>query len=344
MATTTDPLPRPPRRDTGVALLAALPFMLGLAADLAVYVTVRDQLPDRLARHFGADGEADGYVGHAGFLAMLGGMFVALGAVSVFVVFVALRSDLATWRRGLRRLLAGAYATAAFLAWPMGASLVANRGTADGAAAVFPLWQLAVAVGVAALAAGAGTLLAGLVPLPDVRSPLVADGGPGAGRLDLGRSEVAGWVRHTGSWPLCGTGVALAAAGIATAWLMGDWLTSLSLLVPGLLIAAFARACVTVDRRGLTVSPALAPWPRFRLPLDRIEHAGSRRINAFSDYGGWGYRIAPGRSGVIMRSGEAVIVRRVNGKDFAVTVEDSSTAAALLNALVDRGDPRDGRS
>lgn len=347
---------RPPRRDTNntnntsdtsdtsdtsgtrgvrIALLAALPFALGLVADLAVYVTVRDQLPDRLARHFGADGEADGYVGHAGFLAMLVGMFVVLGAVGVFV---ALRSDFATWRGGLRGLLAGAYATAAFLAWPLGASLVANRGTADGAAAVFPLWQLAAAAGIAAFAAGAGALLAGFVPVSGVRPPFVTDGRSGDEQLDLGKGEVAGWVRRTGSWTLCGMGVALAVAGIATAGLKADWLTSLSLFVPGLLIAAFARACVTVDRRGLTVSPALVPWPRIRVPLDRIEHAGSRQINALADYGGWGYRIAPGRSGVIMRSGEAMVVRRMNGKDFAVTVEDSATAAALLNALIGRGD------
>ncbi|MFE6163087.1 DUF1648 domain-containing protein [Streptomyces sp. NPDC056486] len=332
-------------RDPGVArvaLLAALPFVLGLAADLAVYVTVRDQLPDRLARHFGGDGEADGYVGHGGFLAMLVGMFVVLGAVGVFLV---LRSDFATYRRGLRGLLAGVYATSAFLAWTMGASLVANRGTADGAAAVFPLWHLAVAAGIAVLAAGVGAALSRCVPLPDTRSPLGADGQVGAERIDLGRDETAGWVRRTGSWVLSGMGIAMAVVGIVTLWMTDDgWLAPLSLFVPGLLIAAFARACVTVDRRGLTVSPGLVPWPRIRLRLDRIESADSRQISAFADYGGWGYRIAPGRSGVIMRSGEALVVRRANGNDFAVTVEDSATAAALLNALVDReAPPQEGR-
>ncbi|MGW5864266.1 DUF1648 domain-containing protein [Streptomyces sp. NPDC055239] len=325
-----------------VALLTALPFVLGLIADLAVYVTVRDQLPDRLARHFGGDGEADGYVGHGGFLATLVVMFVGLGAVSVSV---ALRSDFATYRRGLRGMLAGVYATSAFLAWPMGASLVVNRGTADGESAVFPMWHLAVAAGIAVLAAGVGAALSRCVPLPDERSPLGADGQVGAEPIDLGRDEVAGWVRRTGSWMLSGTGIAMAVAGIVTVWLTDDgWLAPLILFVPGLLIAAFARACVTVDRRGLTVSPGLVPWPRVRLRLDRIERADSRQINALGDYGGWGYRIRPGRSGVIMRSGEALVVRRANGNDFAVTVEDSATAAALLNALVEREtSPQDGR-
>ncbi|MGW6058960.1 DUF1648 domain-containing protein [Streptomyces sp. NPDC055189] len=331
-----------PRVAPLVALLAALPFVLGLVADLAVYVTVRDQLPERLARHFGADGEADGYVGHGGFLAMLVGMFVVLGAVGVFL---ALRSDFATYRRGLGGLLAVVYASSAFLAWLLGASLVANRGTADGAAAVFPLWHLAVAVAVAALAAGAGAGLARLVPLPDARPSFGADGRAAADRIDLGRDEVAGWVRRTGSRVLSGTGIALAVAGAATLWLTDEgWVAPVSLFVPGLVIAAFARACVTVDRRGLTVASGLVPWPRIRLPLDRIERAEARRISAFADYGGWGYRIVPGRSGVIMRSGEALVVRRADGNDFAVTVEDSATAAALLNTLVDRAtSSRDGR-
>lgn len=92
---------------------------------------------------------------------------------------------------------------------------------------------------------------------------------------------------------------------------------------------------MSVDRRGITVSGML-PWPRIRVPLDRIEAATSRDINALAEYGGWGYRIRPGRTGVMIRSGEGIVVRLVSGRDFAVTVDDSATGAALLNTLVDR--------
>ncbi|MGW4054838.1 hypothetical protein ACWENA_28850 [Streptomyces sp. NPDC004779] len=39
---------------------------------------------------------------------------------------------------------------------------------------------------------------------------------------------------------------------------------------------------------------------------------------------------------MILRSGEALVVRRGNGREFAVTVPDARTAAALLNTLVER--------
>ncbi|MEK8144810.1 hypothetical protein NKH18_34340 [Streptomyces sp. M10(2022)] len=64
--------------------------------------------------------------------------------------------------------------------------------------------------------------------------------------------------------------------------------------------------------------------------------ATSRDVQAFAEYGGWGYRVRPERSGVIVRSGEAIVARLSNGRDFAVTVDDSATGAALLNTLIDR--------
>ncbi len=103
--------------------------------------------------------------------------------------------------------------------------------------------------------------------------------------------------------------------------------------MPGL---ALARVRVTVDRRGLTVRPALVPRPRVRVPLDEIAGATARDVDPVSEFGGWGYRVRPRRTGVVLRSGEALVVRRDNGHEFAVTVSDAHTAAALLNTLVER--------
>ncbi|CAM5601459.1 hypothetical protein SCALM49S_01654 [Streptomyces californicus] len=63
--------------------------------------------------------------------------------------------------------------------------------------------------------------------------------------------------------------------------------------------------------------------------------ADSRRVNALAEYGGWA--IGPSdRSGVITRSGEAIVVSLTSGREFAVTVDDSATGAALLDTLLDR--------
>ncbi|WP_255219942.1 hypothetical protein [Streptomyces sp. PVA_94-07] len=45
----------------------------------------------------------------------------------------------------------------------------------------------------------------------------------------------------------------------------------------------------------------------------------------------------PKRSGLVNRSGEALVVRKTgDGREFAVTVDDAGTAAALLNTLAER--------
>ncbi|MGA5356075.1 hypothetical protein [Streptomyces purpurascens] len=114
------------------------------------------------------------------------------------------------------------------------------------------------------------------------------------------------------------------------------WHLVIAFLVGGVLCLGFARLYVTVGRQGLTVTPGRLPWPRIRVPLEAMACASHREVDALGDFGGWGYRIRPGASGVILRSGSTLFVRRAGGWDFAVTVDDAATAAALLNTLIDR--------
>ncbi|MGW1181245.1 DUF1648 domain-containing protein, partial [Streptomyces drozdowiczii] len=153
-------------------------------------------------------------------------------------------------------------------------------------------------------------------------------------RIALAAGEVAGWARGAGSWWLPLTALLVLGAGVVLLF-TATWPAALPALVLGLLLATFSRPYVTVDRRGITVS-GLLPWPRVRVPLDRIEAASSRDISPLTEYGGWGYRIRPGRTGVMIRSGEGIVARLASGRDFAVTVDDSATGAALLNTLIDQ--------
>ncbi|MBT2387715.1 DUF1648 domain-containing protein, partial [Streptomyces sp. ISL-11] len=161
-------------------------------------------------------------------------------------------------------------------------------------------------------------------------------------RLALGRGEAVAWTRTAGSRALAVTGWASLALGAAVAVAAG-WVWSLAFLINGLMFLAFRALRVTVDRHGLTAGLPWLPRPRVRIPLDRIEGASSRDIRAVADFGGWGYRAHPGRSGLVLRSGEALVARLTTGSEFAVTVDDAATAAALLNALVDRDRADRGR-
>lgn len=323
------------RKNTGRAALATLPFLLALAADLILFATRRDRLPAQLASHFVGNGRADDYAGRTSYVVITTVLLVGTGALWALMIARG-----GFHGRAYRGAVASGYAVAGFLGYLMAVVLLVNVDAAeDGQGRAqdvsFPMWQLAAALGVSALAFGLGLLLAAAVPAPE-EPPAdgQANGQADGERIALAAGEVAGWARSTGSrWGLPAA-VLTCAGGFVLLFTVG-WSAAIALLLVGLLMLSFARPNVAVDRRGITVSGML-PWPRVRVPLDRIETAASRDIKPLTEYGGWGYRIRPGRTGVMIRSGEGIVARLADGRDFAVTVDDSATAAALLNTLIDQ--------
>ncbi|MEU1867149.1 DUF1648 domain-containing protein [Streptomyces gardneri] len=306
--------------------LAALPFVLALAVHLLLFARWRDELPAELATHFSVGGEADGWTGPTAYVLISTALL--LGLAAGWTAFVR------------RRYLWAAFATAGFAGGLLVQLLRANRVDEFEVVVFSPGMDLGVALAVAVVAAGAGWALTSLVPEePPVPGQEGARGPAADGpRLPLASGETARWSKDTGSRALTVLSVlALAAAPVTL--LVATWpdallgLLGLVIGVPGL---ALARVRVTVDRHGLTVRSALAPRPRVRVPLDGVEGASVREIDAVGDFGGWGYRVRAHRTGVVLRSGEALVVRRDGGREFAVTVPDARTAAALLNTLVER--------
>ncbi|SBV01580.1 hypothetical protein YW5DRAFT_06702 [Streptomyces sp. Ncost-T6T-1] len=314
------------RKNLGRVTLAALPFVLALLIDLTLYAGIKDRLPDRLAVHFDAGGSANGYTSFSSYLLYTLPSLLVLGALWAFI---AVKGRL--HGRADRWFIGGGFAVAAFLGYLLIAVLFVNVDVPDGGSAGFPLWHIAVALAAAALAGALGALLSRLVPLPeDPRDPDPAT----RERLVLADGEVAAWGRGIGAWWAPVAVLVLLAAGV-TVGREQSWFIGVPLILFALVTGTFCRPHVTVDRRGLTVS-GLLPRPRVRVPLERMEGADSRAVNALAEYGGWGYRIRPERSGVITRSGEAIVVSLTSGREFAVTVGDSATGAALLNTLLDR--------
>ncbi|MFF4097102.1 DUF1648 domain-containing protein [Streptomyces sp. NPDC001834] len=319
------------RKNLGGATVVALPFLLALVVELVLFAVLRDRLPEQIAVHFRPDGRADRYIGGEWHVVAGSALFVVMGALWT-LTFV--RGKL--YGRAHHLMVATGYAFAGFLGWLMSATLLVNvdaganaQGEAQGVS--LPMGQLAVALAVAVVAGGLGLAAAALVPVPEPPAVVRAQDGP---RITLADGEIAGWARSAGSWWTPMVAFALVAVGVVLL-LTSGWTAAIPLLVLGVLMAVFARPYVVVDRRGITISGML-PWPRLRVPLDRIESAISRDINPLAEYGGWGYRVRPARSGLVIRSGEGVVAALAGGREFAVTVDDSATAAALLNALIDQ--------
>ncbi|MEU4268005.1 hypothetical protein [Streptomyces sp. NPDC026092] len=303
---------------TRLRAFAALPFLLALAAHLTVLGLTADRLPDPLATHFASDGRADGWTALAAFALLSSGLLLGLGAG-----WTALVRRAALW---------GAWLTAGAVGALMVLLVRDNLDATDPAQVVSPLANLTVAAGAGGIAALVGWALTRLVPQQETPSAVDAEN---VDTLPLGPSEVAGWSRATGSRPMTLAGAVLVAAAPVVA-LLGPWPVGLVVGAAGALVLVLSRLRVTVDRRGLTVRPALAPWPRVSVPLDEVASASAREIDALGEFGGWGYRVRAHRTGMVLRSGEALVVRREGGREFAVTVSDARTAAALLNTLAER--------
>lgn len=312
-------------------VIAGFPFVAAIVAVAAVYAALSTRLPDPLATHFGVDGRADGFSATRGFLTGCLVLLLVLGAG------FGLLSRLRVPSAGTPWLIATGYATAAGLGYPLCLTLLGNADATAASAVRLPLWQVAVALPVALLAGALGRLLAGAAPRPPKPEPAAAP------RLDLPAGTTAGWSRTVSSPPLVALGALMLCAGLVIV-LVGDGLSGVPLLAGGAVVLAVTSVRVTVDRRGLTLAPTLLPSGiRFRhIPLDQVAEAASRQIVPSAEFGGWGYRMRSDRSGLVLRSGEGMVVLLTSGRQFMVTVDDAATAAALLNTYADRARSRQG--
>ncbi|MEU6657640.1 DUF1648 domain-containing protein [Streptomyces sp. NPDC046821] len=314
----------PHSRALRVAVSAA-PFIAAAGVVGGVYASVRSALPDPMATHFPGSGAPDGFSSAGSFLVVALIVILGTGAVCAGAVGIQ-RATAARWGGVI------AWGTAGLLGSVLTSSLLVNAHVANAHDVRLPWWHLLAGCGVAVVTGALGWLLTRGWPDGPVGDS------PERPTLPLDAGENAVWVHRAVSWPLTVVSVAMLLCGTVAVVTAGWW--GLVLVGTGLLMLCFTRVQVLAGAEGVVVSTGTLRWPRVRIPLERIESAELRHISAIGDFGGWGYRIRPGASGVVLRSGEALVVRRDNGKDFVVTVDDAATAAALLNSLVARAGGR----
>ncbi|WP_137843955.1 DUF1648 domain-containing protein [Microbacterium sp. 2FI] len=323
------------RRFVLVALV--VPAVL-VGVGVAIQLFLLPQMPDTIAIHWNAAGEADGFApAWTQPIATLGfGFGIAALIASV---------TLPTMRRGGRgatyRLMgATAAATSALVTVVLTWTYAAQAGSAEASGAA-PAGVVLAAGLAAAIVIGIAAWL--VQPAEERRR---GDRSP-ATPLSLGATERAVWM-HTATMSrgamtllagsvllMFGLGIGLMLGGEQTA----AWITLGLGALLALLVASNTAFRVTVDESGLRVRSSVGV-PRFAVPIAEIIRADAVRVDPMGEFGGWGMRWSPeGRFGVVLRAGEALEVERANGKTFVVTVDDAGTAASLLATFASRTRP-----
>ncbi|MBG0568379.1 DUF1648 domain-containing protein [Actinoplanes aureus] len=305
-------------------LAAAALVWLPVAVIAATWAMWSGELPTRVATHWGTSGAPDRFSSTTGF-------WVTLLAIGIVAGLTALTAAVATLRAGApaeadvaRFLLIGAGAAAGAVAgmW-VATATAALANPADPRLGWRFLWFVAGLAWGLVVRAAAGRFSRPVLPAA-----------PGVDPLDLGPTERAAYSTTLRS-PLI-TGVTLASAALvavlAATVQPGLWLVAAIPLLAGL---TFGRIRVTADRRGLRLVAGLVGVPLKHIPLTDIATAEAADINPL-EWGGWGYRVLPGRAALVLRGGPALVLHLRDGHRFAVTLDHPRTPAALLTALQSR--------
>ena len=312
--------------------LTAASLLVPLLTIAGSWLAWQGRLPATIATHWSGLGVADASAPTSGVLLFsLIGSSVAL--LAGLVLLAAPRLDSRTIRGAMFWL--GMLSGIAVGVWLVPAWLTLRAGSAEDA--VLGGWIIAVIA----------CTLYGVVPYALMPRVPLAPNAP-VTPLVLAETEVGAWSRTiTAKVFVWATLILVVLAGAITLPLLttGDLGSGLFgpvvMLVVIILLAAFTRLRVTVDWRGLRVVSAL-----LRIPLKRIRPEHVRAVEAAelraSEWGGWGYRFAPGRSAIILRSGPGLVVTTATGRQFAVTIADPEIPAALLQAIAQRQTARSG--
>lgn len=321
---------------------------LGLSVALAiVFLIWAPRLPDPMATHWGASGEADGFAGPA--LSLISFPLVCLLVTSLyFVTVVQVRlarkrpgGELWGWgNRAVPAIVLGAATNVFVLAI---ATTWVQLDLADGRDLAPIPW-----IGWAPLVAGAVVGVAAFFVQPRLSitaDPEAREGEP----LELGESERAVWIaelRPTAPffWTvaialLVTFGMLVFVISVRPIAVLPIVITGVASLAVAVLTIPSLRQFVRIDDRGLEVR-GFPGWPVFRVPASEVTAVEVAQISPFAEFGGWGWRWSPGgRFGIVMREGEGIRITRSNGREFVVTLDDAENAAARLAAAAQLGRP-----
>lgn len=306
-------------RNVAAAAVSWIPLVVVVVSWLAW----REVLPSEVASRFGSQGEVTSTLPTL----LLVGIAALVCFVAAAVSSASVNRDLETNELRRTLLVAGVLSGLAAAVWLIiaGIAVVAPAGSAP----VMGGW------GLLAPLAGVFGLMPYLISAKDSPRPI----NPALPEMTLTSSQAGVWI-ETINVPLFAWISGAATAGTVAlllvvppnGWGFESVLTFAVLIVILLLSLSLARLRVLIDNRGVRIASAILFFPWKVIPLAEIMEA---RVDALQpeQWGGWGFRVMPGRSGLILSGGTGLTVRTTRGKEFSVSLRNPQTPAALLNAM-----------
>lgn len=263
-----------------------------------------DRLPDPIATHWGLGGEPDSSMPLIVFVAVLGGLWAIAWAVIALV------------RAGTSRpIYATLIGTGSLFAVVSVSVVQLNLDRTDWRNADPIGWWVVLGVLALLFGAAAGWLLGRDEATTEERSGDTIDP---SGRV---------WVGTASSrWPVGAAILALIPL------LFFDWPVWPVFMVIALGILVFTRVTVTAGEHGVSVAMGPFRWRWWRLVRGDIAGAAALDVRPMR-FGGWGLRIIPKATAVVIRAGSAVEISRPGKRALVVTVDDAETGAAFIRGI-----------
>lgn len=307
-----------------------------LVASVAVQLIWLPRIPNPAATHWGPSGLPDGFGAPWTNLVL----FAVLSLVTLFLPQLQLLQQrgmapanaTGTWASANRWLPAFALGLVVSLQTNALGVALTQLDAADARETGSTLGWL-----IGGWVAGAAVGVVGYLLQPRVRID-PETGEPTAQALPLGESERAAWVGEIR--PSRGVAWGLAAVNLLVA-AMTAWMFTVEPLAGWISLGVFALVAVStgmcmwfsvrISSTGFEARSRFG-WPVFRVQADDVADVVTARIEPLGEFGGWGLRFAGGRTGIVPRGGEGIVITKRSGKVLVATLDGAEEAAAVLAA------------
>ncbi|MGA9871553.1 MAG: hypothetical protein WBQ44_10485 [Rhodococcus sp. (in: high G+C Gram-positive bacteria)] len=143
------------------------------------------------------------------------------------------------------------------------------------------------------------------------------------------------WRGSAGSRALAIVFAALAIASIFLLISLRNW-SVIGLVIAMVIAGALTYWSIEVNERGIEARAVLG-WPRVRVTRDEIASASVVDVHPLREWAGWGLRFnGKGDTGIVLRSGEGLSVKKKNGRRTVITASGSKEAVEALTRVLSK--------